>query len=736
MLDLFNKNDSKVINCLVQNYVQRVDGGECIDRSAFIADHPELGARLSAALPTESDLGICATASQHRAMIENGAGGNVFETFSGSSPLIGQEIDGCIILGELGRGAMGCVYRAASKDGREVAVKTLHVGPEMSAAQLDRFSREGLTQAKLKHPNIVPVYGSGRSDGTPYLVMELVGDGATLQSALEDAHEPFNQRRAATITRDLALALAFSHKHGVIHRDIKPSNILMSGNTPKLTDFGLAFMDSSDTRLSRSGEMIGTISYMSPEQARGIGEPQPQWDVYSLGATLYELLTGRPPFVGKSHSDILTKLIDEDPPPVTRPSGKVRAALEAICIKCLEKAPDLRYASAQELAADLDRFLESRAVSAPAINWPLRQARKFVSRRRMPIAIAIAAVVLAGNCLYLGQRIGNQRKLALLEATGGRIDTDQFSTGFLLWALRSEDLDGRLAAIAALAARADDDRIDDVLMAQCDAEDPRVRLKLALSLAEHPRPLAIHACERLIDDDEDTVAGGAIKLAEILDDKQLLTQLRQLASRHNRMLVRYAMTTALHISRPYPEETVKRFLPTIPEAGRAEILAIVRTGVIRPDLPVVIDVMKRAASDRERDQAQRVLVMFADADCETAAEWSHWWKRHGHDWQPRACRTVTGCEATTGLALGDIIWRLDNEPLPDVMEWPPPAGATLEIVRDNTLRKLSMGPGRSQAQPSFIGTISGRPVGDSPIAQQLQTVAAVRVVQRGIADNL
>ncbi|MDP6718036.1 MAG: protein kinase, partial [Pirellulaceae bacterium] len=212
MRRLLKLSDTAVIDRLVADYIR---SGEHIDRSAYIAEHPEFATRLAAALPRTD---VTHTAG-HATLIDppnpDDVSENFFDNLNGRSSLVGGDIDHYRIVSELGRGAMGTVYRAIDKrDKSHVAIKTLQAGSHASPAQLDRFVRESAAQADLVHPNIAAVRDTGHHDGVPYMVMELIAGGATLQSILEDSSEPFNQRRAATIVRDLALALAYSHEHG------------------------------------------------------------------------------------------------------------------------------------------------------------------------------------------------------------------------------------------------------------------------------------------------------------------------------------------------------------------------------------------------------------------------------------------------------------------------------------------------------------------------------------------
>jgi len=269
---------------------------------------------------------------------------------------------------ELGRGAMGVVYKAweASLQ-RFVALKMILRGELASVADLARFRSEARSAGGLSHPHIVPVYQVGEWDGQAYFSMQYV-EGTTLAALV--AKGPLPQRVAARYLAAIARAVHHAHQHGILHRDLKPSNVLIDGNDqPLVTDFGLAKRVSSPGQsaggeLTGTGAIVGTPSYMAPEQAAGQGTPQATADVYSLGAVLYELLTGRPPFQAASAVDVLLLVRTEE---AVRPrllNRNIDPDLEMICLRCLEKRPEHRYASAAALAEDLEAFLQGNPVSA------------------------------------------------------------------------------------------------------------------------------------------------------------------------------------------------------------------------------------------------------------------------------------------------------------------------------------------------------------------------------------
>jgi serine/threonine-protein kinase len=261
------------------------------------------------------------------------------------------------LLEEVGRGGMGVVYRARQTSlHRTVALKVIRGG------ERDRFQFEAEAAAKLDHPGIVPVYGVGEQDGEPYLCMKYV-EGTTLARLVAD--HPLPPREAARYLAQVARAVHFAHENGILHRDLKPANVLIDRQGhPYVTDFGLAKQVAGGPQLTASNAILGTPSYMPPEQASGRrGQLGAASDVYALGAVLYELLTGRPPFRAATPVDTLLLVLDQEPVPPRQLNPQVDRALELICLKCLQKHADLRYPSAAALADDLDRFLNDETPS-------------------------------------------------------------------------------------------------------------------------------------------------------------------------------------------------------------------------------------------------------------------------------------------------------------------------------------------------------------------------------------
>jgi tetratricopeptide (TPR) repeat protein len=296
------------------------------------------------------------------------------------------------VIKEIARGGMGVVYQARDGAGRDVAIKVLLGGATADEVRLKRFQREAEALARLKHPNVVKVHTTGDHEGIPYLAMDFV-PGGTLAGRLA-TEGPLGTRESAEIACKLAGALAHCHEHAVIHRDVKPENVLWSAGAPLLTDFGLAKDVDANSALTRTGLFMGSPGYLAPEQARG-ETAGPAADVFGLGATLYALLTGCPPYEGESLIEILVKMSNSDPTPPGSLRTDLEPDLEAVCVRCLRSDPAERYASAQSLADDLARFLAGDAVAARERSG--ERALRWVAKRRAFLGTTLVGALLVGG---------------------------------------------------------------------------------------------------------------------------------------------------------------------------------------------------------------------------------------------------------------------------------------------------------------------------------------------------
>ena len=307
------------------------------------------------------------------------------------------------LLEEVARGGMGVVYKARQVSlNRTVAVKMILAGQLASEAEVKRFHSEALATASLNHPNIVGIYDVGEHQGHHYYTMPFL-EGRSLAQLVESGQwQPGEGTEAARLVAKLAHAVQYAHEAGILHRDLKPGNVLIGADgEPCLTDFGLAKRVKEEEHLTLTGHLLGTPGFMAPEQARGrTGQSTPATDTYSLGAVLYYLLTGRPPFVADSALDALLLVLDSEAVLPRRINPRVPGPLEQICLRCLEKRPEERYASAGELARDLERFLkgECLAVNPKSIGrrleaWAKRQPA--LAARMCTVLLCLGIVVTA-----------------------------------------------------------------------------------------------------------------------------------------------------------------------------------------------------------------------------------------------------------------------------------------------------------------------------------------------------
>lgn len=339
----------------------------------------------------------------------------------GGPPPTPPPIPGYEIFGKLGSGAMGVVYKARQIPLDRIVALKMILGGATGAEDRARFHREAEAAAQLQHPHIVQVYEVGERDGQPYCALEYL-EGGSLHQRIAGTPQPAAQ--AAAWVEALARAMSCAHRRGVIHRDLKPANILLTPDgLPKVTDFGLAKRLEGVGGLTQTGAVLGTPSYMAPEQAVGRNkEVGPPADIYALGAILYELLTGRPPFKGPTLLDTLLQVATEEPVPPRRLSPKVPRDLETICLKCLEKEPARRYATAEALAEDCAAFLKGEPIQArPSSLWD--RGGKWVRRRP-----ALAGLLAVSTLALLGLIVGGVVYHAQLETAYGKVLEEQGRT--------------------------------------------------------------------------------------------------------------------------------------------------------------------------------------------------------------------------------------------------------------------------------------------------------------------
>jgi eukaryotic-like serine/threonine-protein kinase len=396
---------------------------DCPDKSAEVREQLRAVASMMSFLGLDIQSGSTdCISTEHSApksvtQMQEGRQPETRESAAGSSRPV--RIAGYDVFGELGRGGMGVVYRAHQlRLNRPCALKMILAGSHAGADATARFLAEAEAIARLQHPHIVQIHHIGEADGSPFFELEYLS-GGSLDQQLDGT--PWEPKRASRLVEQLARGIAEAHRSGVVHRDLKPANVLLAADgTPKISDFGLAKTLGSKAGLTHSQAIMGSPSYMAPEQAEGrtkaVGLAV---DVYALGAILYELLTGRAPFRGASIFETLEQVKSIEPVPPSRLLPKLPRDIETICLKCLQKEPSRRYLAATDLAEDLRRFLDLRPVQArpiPAWERTIRWGRRRPVHAALLGVVVLALASLIGGGLWYNGRLSD----ALGDAEAGR----------------------------------------------------------------------------------------------------------------------------------------------------------------------------------------------------------------------------------------------------------------------------------------------------------------------------
>lgn len=380
-----NESREQQLQAILHDYLQAVDRGETPDRQKVIDAHPELCDEIAEFFADASKLEHMA-----RSLKTVSLGGGTGD----ASPSIGKVryFGDYELIEEIARGGMGVVFRAKQVSlNRVVALKMILKGELASEADVRRFRQEAEAAANLDHPNIVPIYEVGEHEGQQYFTMKLIPVGPGVEQEVSSKER---QRRVAETVAKVARAVHHAHQRGILHRDLKPSNILIDTNgEPHVADFGLSRKIDRGDNATKSGAIIGTPAYMSPEQSRAESSLTTAVDVWSLGVILYEGLTGQTPFGGGDVVSTLMKVAMEDPVPPRRVNAAIDCDLDTICLKCLQKEPARRYASAQAIADELDRWLKGELIEARPVGI-IERTWRWSKRNPLSAVVILAAVTL------------------------------------------------------------------------------------------------------------------------------------------------------------------------------------------------------------------------------------------------------------------------------------------------------------------------------------------------------
>jgi WD40 repeat protein/tRNA A-37 threonylcarbamoyl transferase component Bud32 len=415
---------------VLADYMERLDRGEAIDRAQLLAHYPKFAAELQSYFGGADEVERL------------GQGG----TPAPSEPpvVVAESHSQCVgdyeLLEQIGQGGMGVIYKARQRSlGRLVALKMIRTDRLASFADRLRFHSEAEAVASLDHPHIVPIYEVGAHNGQPYFSMKLIEGGSLAQRLRGIAAEP---RAGAMLLAAVARAVHYAHQRGLLHRDLKPANILLDAHgSPHVSDFGLAKRlgpKTAEASLTAQGAIVGTPNYMAPEQAAAKGGVSTATDVYSLGAILYEMLTGRPPFGADEPLEAIRQLLEQDPVPPRTLNRCVDRDLETACLKCLQKEPYQRYRSAEALADDLERWLRGEPIRARPVS---RRERVVKWARRRPHLAALATLFVfalvagfAGVCWQWRRAEGGFKKAAdLAEAQRRTVYAQAIPLAYSQW---------------------------------------------------------------------------------------------------------------------------------------------------------------------------------------------------------------------------------------------------------------------------------------------------------------
>jgi len=468
------------LETILHAYLQAVDAGDKPDQAELLRQHPDLADDLRDFFADQEKMDGFAKSMRKAQIGDATVGPDGSPDAPATLPRI-RYFGDYELLEEIARGGMGVVYKARQVSlNRVVALKMILAGQLASPAEVLRFRAEAEAAANLDHPNIVPIYEVGEHEGQHFFSMKLVEEGSLAQKAASgqwSATSKKGQRQIARLVATVARAVHHAHQRGILHRDLKPGNLLLDAQgEPHVTDFGLARRVEGGSGQTQSGAVVGTPSYMPPEQARGEKALSTAVDVYSLGAILYELLAGRPPFRAETPMQTLLQIMEQEPksPSSVNPKAAIARDLETICMKCLNKDPTRRYGSAEKLAEDLERWLRGEPIAARPVRAPERLWRWCRRNPAVATTTALATVAVALAVVIAAVAAIRERDNAALEREK---DRERLRDSFIEQA-RAERLAGNRPRSMDALRKAADIRRDDELRLEASSTIMKPGLRL------------------------------------------------------------------------------------------------------------------------------------------------------------------------------------------------------------------------------------------------------------------
>ena len=514
----------------------------------------------------------------------------------------------------------------------------------------------------------------------------------------------------------------------VVHRDVKPSNILMDGNVPKLTEFGLAFLKTQDvSRITHSGDIVGTIGYMPPEQVKGSRSanenmPTPQWDIYSLGATFYELLTGSLPFRAETNVRLIANIVEKDPPSFNSYGLEIDKDLEAICFKCLEKSPKNRYQTASEFIDDLERYLSNQQVRASHFLWQIRRKGRNICRHRVPL-LALSIVVIA--CGISGRTIlrsaYSKQLYTLISATGKLPEGGiVYKQGFLKKAYLEGNLEARIAAITALC-RKNTEQTKKLLLLAAQDDAPEVRAHLLNQLVNSPvaNPEAIYRF--LLNDPLDEIVAAAFKFSDELDTPEINRVIKLLSFSKRETVRTYAILSQLRRLGLDNQDFVDLYFKEGPVEGRLELMDLFLKGYSPTPIPTLIKILSSKISANEKEVVSQCLdTVTGEAFGTNSERWDKWWEIHEGNWETRQYVIIIDATNNWKLKMQDMIWEVGGQKIKTDFDLPISEDLELIVLRDKKFVTINGPISAVTHQKMYVGTLYGIPVGNNGLARKLR----------------